>query len=53
MDNVDVRAESGAADKEHVHPENVHDRPESENERWETAHGRKTPADKDDDNRCT
>jgi hypothetical protein len=32
MDDVAVRAESGAADKEHVHPENMHERPESKND---------------------
>jgi hypothetical protein len=50
--DVAVRAESGAADKEHVHPENVHDRPESKNERRETAHGRNAPDDQDGDIGC-
>jgi hypothetical protein len=52
MDDVAVRAESGAANKEHLRPENVHDRPESKNERQETAHDINAPDDQDDDNRC-
>jgi hypothetical protein len=52
MDDVAVRAESGAANQEHVRPENVHDRPESKNERRETAHGRNAPDDQDGDNGC-
>jgi hypothetical protein len=52
MDDVAVRAESGAANKDHVRPENVHDRPESKNERRETAHGRNAPDDQDGDIGC-
>jgi hypothetical protein len=53
MDDVAVWAESGAADKEHVHPGNMHERPESKNERLESAHGRIAPDDQVDDNGCT
>jgi hypothetical protein len=35
-DDVVVRAESGSTDKEHVHPENVHEHLESENGGWKT-----------------
>jgi hypothetical protein len=52
MDDVAVRAESGAANKEHLRPENVHDRPESKNDRRESVHGRNAPGDQDDDIGC-
>jgi hypothetical protein len=49
---MDVRAESGAADREHVHPENTHERPKSENELRESAHNRNAPDDQDGDTGC-
>jgi hypothetical protein len=52
MDDVAERAGSGSVDKEHVPLENVHERPESENERRESAHDRIAPDDQDDDNGC-
>jgi hypothetical protein len=52
-DDVVVRAESGSAHKEHVPPEDVHERPGSENERRGSTHGRIAPDDQDDDSGCT
>jgi hypothetical protein len=46
------RRGGGSADKEDVHPENVHECPESESERWEGVHGRIAPDDQHDDNGC-
>ena len=51
-DDEGGRSESGSAGMKHECPENEPEHPESESEQRESAHGKNTPDDQDDDIGC-